>query len=169
MLFLFWLNGWCVNVQMLTSYCVFYKCCVCFCSFCDHRYQCCVSLCLCVSSIQYVTFLSFFSGVPVKTEADPLAELQWASADQSATQRREGTVLHSQILRAPWTCLFLFCLPGFLWHIVSWLLSVCVSVWQRWFWQPGVQRGGRAQEKEDRGFESESVWKMKYLNTEQIT
>lgn len=43
--------------------------------------------------IHWVT-LSLFLGVFVKTEADPLAELQWAAADQSATERREGTVLH---------------------------------------------------------------------------
>ena len=45
-------------------------------------------------TLRYVTFLHLFSGVLGKTQADPLAELQWASADQSPTQRREGSFFH---------------------------------------------------------------------------
>jgi len=41
---------------------------------------------------QYVTRVHLFSGVLGETQADPLAELQRASADQSPTQRREGTL-----------------------------------------------------------------------------
>lgn len=104
----------------------------------------------------FLTFLYLFSGVLGKTEADPLAELQWASADQSPAQRREGSVfklfesersLHESVF-------------------ISWLLSVSVSVWQWWLWQPGVQRGGGAQEEEDRGIKSESTsFKVHVWNT----
>lgn len=37
------------------------------------------------------------------------------------------------------------------------LIGLCVSVRQRRLRQPGVQRGGRAEEKEDRGFKGESA------------
>lgn len=129
-----------------------------FVCFCINAFYTKTSVCICagLSSMQYVTIPCSFSGVLVKTEADPLAELQWASADQSPTQRREGMALRSQIQRTPFMCLLTS-----LWHFISWLLLLCVSVWQRWLWQPGVQWGGRAQEKEDRGFESESVRKIK--------
>lgn len=67
----------------------------------------CTSVCLCCG----VMPLYLFSGVLVTAEADPLAELQWAPADQSPTPRREGTVLHCQVLRAP--SVFLLTSP---WH-----------------------------------------------------
>lgn len=46
---------------------------------------------------------------------------------------------------------------------------LCVTVWQWWFWQPGVYRGGSAPEKEDWSFKSEfgkkrlTRYRLKYV------
>lgn len=56
-----------------------------------------------VSGTQHVMLLYWFSGVPVETEADPPAELQRASTDQSPAARREGIVGRRQTPRASLT------------------------------------------------------------------
>lgn len=104
---------WCTDVNIILPCVSFYRCCLYMHFFCM------------VSAVFYFCMhcvtLSLFSGVLVKTEADPLAELQWAAADQSATQRREGTVLRFSDSHSTFECVF----SVHRWQFVSWLSLVC--------------------------------------------
>lgn len=93
--------------------------CLCFKFECVCRCQCCPrSVCLLYSVWHFCVLVP---GVLEETASDPFTELQWTSADQSSTQRREGLcpqTLGPSLALPPlsfdqhqslfWTCTFLW-------------------------------------------------------------